>query len=264
MTGTGRGMLSMSFAACAARPASFVRMMITSTYELNVRIESSKVSPLTSDDVDGSRISLVRMPKIWHALLNDRKVRVEGCVKYSIARRVGSRSRNARAPTSDLASARTREARSHSSSSSARSNTCGSMTWNSPVPRVGRTSVSVTDCVGVASYVASSRRPVARRPAARTLANDGPQRQPAGGGRTPILTGPGVGEKLPPRRPNAERKTRKQENAHARGSESRRSGRPSLPALLLHRQSAVEPEAERDADQQRFAVQRRSWPDRGD
>ena len=52
----------MSFAACAARPDSFVRMMITSTYELNVRIESSKLSPFTSDDVAGSRISLVRMP----------------------------------------------------------------------------------------------------------------------------------------------------------------------------------------------------------
>ena len=65
---------------------SFVRMTMTSTYELNVRMLSSKLSPLTSDDVEGSRISLVRIPKIWHALLNDRKVRVEGCGKYSMAR----------------------------------------------------------------------------------------------------------------------------------------------------------------------------------
>src|SRR5688572_20816253 len=90
MTGTGRGMPFMSCEACAARPDSFVRMTMTSTYELKVRIESSKLSPFTSDDVDGSRISLVRIPKIWHALLNDRNVRVEGCVKYNIARRVGS------------------------------------------------------------------------------------------------------------------------------------------------------------------------------
>ena len=42
---------------------------------------SSKLSPLTSEDVEGSRISLVRMPRMWQALLKDRKVRVEGWVK---------------------------------------------------------------------------------------------------------------------------------------------------------------------------------------
>ncbi len=42
---------------------------------------SSKLSPFTSDEIDGSRISLVRMPSMWQALLNDRKVRVDGCVK---------------------------------------------------------------------------------------------------------------------------------------------------------------------------------------
>src|SRR5918994_701067 len=110
MTGTGRGMPFMSCAACAARPDSLVRMTITSTYELNVRIESSKLSPFTSDDVDGSRISLVRIPTMWQALLNDRNVRVEGWVKYNIARRVGSRSRNAREPASDFASDRARVA----------------------------------------------------------------------------------------------------------------------------------------------------------
>ena len=42
---------------------------------------SSRLSPFTSDEVDGSRISLVRMPRMWQALLNERKVRVEGWVK---------------------------------------------------------------------------------------------------------------------------------------------------------------------------------------
>ena len=31
------------------------------------------------------------MPRIWQAAMNDRNVRVEGCVKYSIARLCGSR-----------------------------------------------------------------------------------------------------------------------------------------------------------------------------
>jgi hypothetical protein len=44
-------------------------------------MESSKLSPFTSEEVEGSRISLVRMPSTWHALLNDKKVRVEGWVK---------------------------------------------------------------------------------------------------------------------------------------------------------------------------------------
>ena len=42
---------------------------------------SSKVSPFTSEDMEGLRISLVCMPRIWQALLKERKVRVEGCVK---------------------------------------------------------------------------------------------------------------------------------------------------------------------------------------
>jgi len=149
MTGTGRGMLFMSFAACAARPDSFVRMTITSTYELNVRIESSKLSPLTSDDVDGSRISLVRIPRMWQALLNDRKVRVEGWVKYSMARRVGNKSCSVRAPASVLARSRTRVASSQSSSSSGRSNTRGSITWNND-DRAGITKVSLRRSVAMA------------------------------------------------------------------------------------------------------------------
>jgi hypothetical protein len=103
-------------------------MTTTSTYELNVRIESSKLSPFTSDDVEGSRISLVRIPRMWHALLNDRNVRVDGCVKYSIALRVGNRSRNPRAPSSVFASSRACVATAHNSSSSGRSKTRGSMT----------------------------------------------------------------------------------------------------------------------------------------
>ncbi len=39
---------------------------------------SSKLSPFTSEEVAGSRISLVRMPRMWQALLKERKVRVEG------------------------------------------------------------------------------------------------------------------------------------------------------------------------------------------
>ena len=68
-------------AARAARPGSPLRMMMTSTYELKVRMLSSRLSPFTSDEVDGSRISLVRMPRTWQALLNERNVRVEGWVK---------------------------------------------------------------------------------------------------------------------------------------------------------------------------------------
>src|SRR6478736_7299483 len=56
-----------------------------------MRIESNRVSPFVSDDVLGSRTSLHVIPKIWHAAENDRNVRVEGCVKYSIARRCGSK-----------------------------------------------------------------------------------------------------------------------------------------------------------------------------
>jgi hypothetical protein len=86
---------------------------------------------------------------MWHALLNDRNVRVEGCVKYSIARRVGSKSRSMRAPESVFASKRTRVANEQSSSSSGRSKTRGSMTWNREV-RVGRTSVSLKGSVAIA------------------------------------------------------------------------------------------------------------------
>ena len=93
-----------------------------------MRIESSKLSPLTSDDVEGSRISLVRMPRMWHALLKDRNVRVDGCVKYNMALRVGNKSRSARAPASDFATNRACVARAQSSSSNRRSNTRGSMT----------------------------------------------------------------------------------------------------------------------------------------
>src|SRR3954465_12868199 len=56
-----------------------------------MRIESNRVSPFVSDDVLGSRTSLHVMPKIWHAAENDKNVRVEGCVKYSIALRCGSK-----------------------------------------------------------------------------------------------------------------------------------------------------------------------------
>ena len=84
---------------------------------------------------------------MWQALLNDRKVRVDGCVKYNIARRVGNKSRSARAPASVFASVRTCVARSQRLSSSARSKTRGSMTWNSAGPQEGRTSVSLNDCV---------------------------------------------------------------------------------------------------------------------
>lgn len=51
-----------------------------------MRIESNRVSPFVSDEVDGSRTSLQVMPRIWHAAMKERKVRVDGCVKYSMAR----------------------------------------------------------------------------------------------------------------------------------------------------------------------------------
>src|SRR5215212_1263467 len=56
-----------------------------------MRIESNRVSPLVSDDVLASRTSLHVIPRIWHAAEKDKNVRVEGCVKYSIARRCGSK-----------------------------------------------------------------------------------------------------------------------------------------------------------------------------
>ncbi len=56
-----------------------------------MRIESNRVSPFVSLEVLGSRTSLHVMPRIWQAAMNDRNVRVEGCVKYSIARRCGSK-----------------------------------------------------------------------------------------------------------------------------------------------------------------------------
>ena len=56
-----------------------------------MRIESNRVSPFVSREVLGSRTSLHVMPRIWQAAMNDRNVRVEGCVKYSIARLWGSR-----------------------------------------------------------------------------------------------------------------------------------------------------------------------------
>jgi hypothetical protein len=57
-----------------------VRITTTSTYELKVRRLSSRLSPLTSEEVEESRISLVWIPRIWQALLKERKVRVEGWV----------------------------------------------------------------------------------------------------------------------------------------------------------------------------------------
>jgi len=104
----------------------------------------------------------VRMPKMWHALLKDKNVRVDGCVKYSIALRVGSKSRRARDPGSDFASNRARVASAQSSSSSGRSNRRGSMTWNNDELRVGRTSVSLRGSVAIAvsSEGGTARGPV--------------------------------------------------------------------------------------------------------
>lgn len=42
-----------------------------------MRIESNRVSPLVSEDVRGSRTSFVVMPRIWHAAVNERNVRVD-------------------------------------------------------------------------------------------------------------------------------------------------------------------------------------------
>src|SRR5262245_59308300 len=56
-----------------------------------MRIESNRVSPFVSEEVLGSRTSLHVMPRIWHAAENDTAVHVEGCLKYNIARRCGSK-----------------------------------------------------------------------------------------------------------------------------------------------------------------------------
>ena len=51
----------------------------------DVLIVSSIDSPFNSDEIELERISLTFIPKIWQALWNERKVLVEGCMKYSIA-----------------------------------------------------------------------------------------------------------------------------------------------------------------------------------
>ena len=67
-----------------------------------------------------------------------------------MALRVGNRSRRAREPASVLASKRAFVARAQSSSSSGRSNTRGSMTWNNDEFRVARTTVSLKGSVAIA------------------------------------------------------------------------------------------------------------------
>lgn len=83
---------------------------------------SSKLSPFTSDEMEGSLISLVRIPSTWQALLNDRNVRVDGWVKYNIARLFESRVCSERAPSRSLAMVLTRVVSAHSSSRSGREN----------------------------------------------------------------------------------------------------------------------------------------------
>ena len=51
-----------------------------------MRIESKGDSPFASDETDGSRTSLHATPNIWQAAVKERNVRVEGCVKYNMAR----------------------------------------------------------------------------------------------------------------------------------------------------------------------------------
>ena len=84
--GIGRELFESSHAILSARPCSGERMMIMSKYDENVRIESSWLSPLNSDDVAASRTEPVVMPSIWQAARWERNVREDGCEKYSIAR----------------------------------------------------------------------------------------------------------------------------------------------------------------------------------
>ena len=79
--GTGRSVLDRVHAIFSARPPLEWRIMITSEKELKVRTESSCVSPFISLDVEVSRTSTVRIPRIWQAEWNERKVRVLGCEK---------------------------------------------------------------------------------------------------------------------------------------------------------------------------------------
>ena len=81
MIGTGRLLRESDHAMRSARPFSCVRITMRSKYELNVRIESSRLSPLNSEDTDASRTSPVRRPRIWQAERNERNVRLDGCVK---------------------------------------------------------------------------------------------------------------------------------------------------------------------------------------
>ena len=81
MMGTGRSELESVQAMCSARPFSWVRMMMRSKYELKVRMESSRDSPLNSLEVEVSRTSPVWRPRIWQAERKERKVRELGWVK---------------------------------------------------------------------------------------------------------------------------------------------------------------------------------------
>ena len=56
-------------------------MMIMSKYDENVRMESSRDSPLNSLDVAESRTLPVVRPRIWHAARWLRNVRELGCEK---------------------------------------------------------------------------------------------------------------------------------------------------------------------------------------
>ncbi len=55
--------------------------MIMSKYDEKVRMESSWLSPLNSDDVAASRTEPVVRPSIWQAARCERNVRELGCEK---------------------------------------------------------------------------------------------------------------------------------------------------------------------------------------
>ena len=71
-------------AACFAEPAILCRRTIASEYASKVRIVSSNVSPLETDEtVSGFWISIVCPPSLFTAAANEPKVLLEGSKKSS-------------------------------------------------------------------------------------------------------------------------------------------------------------------------------------
>ena len=94
-----------------------------------MRMESSRDSPLNSEEVAASRTEPVVNPRIWHAARWERNVRELGWEKYSIARLWDRKDFRNRDPSRDFAMNRIRLDSATSLSRSGRSNCCAKSVW---------------------------------------------------------------------------------------------------------------------------------------